>query len=56
VPPGDARALADALASMLDDPAACRERARAAQAIVRQHFDIRTTVAELERLWRPRAG
>lgn len=55
VPAGDAPALARALGSMLDDPATAEACGTEARAFVRQYFDIRTTVAELERLWQSSA-
>jgi glycosyltransferase involved in cell wall biosynthesis len=39
VPPADPAALADAIATVLDDPAAATRRARAARARVVEHFD-----------------
>lgn len=39
VPPADPAALADAIAAVLDDPAAARQRALAARARVLEHFD-----------------
>lgn len=56
VPPGDAGALAHALETLLDDPAAAQALGRNARAFVGQHFDIRATVAGLERLWQPPAA
>ncbi len=39
VPPADPEALADAIATVLDDPAAATRRAKAARARVVEHFD-----------------
>jgi glycosyltransferase involved in cell wall biosynthesis len=56
VPAGDAVALASALAHLLDNPEEAQAFGAQACAFVREHFDIRTTVAELERLWQSRAA
>jgi glycosyltransferase involved in cell wall biosynthesis len=56
VPAGDAAALASALARLLDNPEEAQDLGAQARTFVREHFDIRTTVAELERLWQSRAA
>lgn len=56
VPAGDAAALASALARLLDNPEEAQALGAQARAFVREHFDIRTTVAELERLWQSRVA
>ncbi len=53
VPAGDAPAMARALSELLDDRVAAQALGTEARAFVREYFDIRTTVAELERLWQP---
>jgi glycosyltransferase involved in cell wall biosynthesis len=45
VPPGDAAALATAIASLLDDPAGAREMGRRGQAWVRARFDLPEVVS-----------
>jgi glycosyltransferase involved in cell wall biosynthesis len=54
VPAGDAPALACAIECLFNDSSAAQALGRESRAFVREHFDIRTTVAELERLWLPR--
>jgi glycosyltransferase involved in cell wall biosynthesis len=39
VPPGDANALAQAVASLLDDPSLAKRMARAGRQLIREHFD-----------------
>jgi glycosyltransferase involved in cell wall biosynthesis len=56
VPAGDAAALASALARLLDNPEEAQALGAQGRAFVRGHFDSRTTVAELERLWQSRAA
>jgi glycosyltransferase involved in cell wall biosynthesis len=51
VPPGDAAALAAAILGVLDDPAAARERARAAWFHVQQRFMIDRTCAAVLSAW-----
>jgi colanic acid/amylovoran biosynthesis glycosyltransferase len=50
VPPGDARALADALEQVLADPAAARVRAEAGRALVEQEYDLHDNVRRLSAL------
>lgn len=54
VPPGDARALADALVSLLSDPPKARKMGQAGRARARDHFSldgmVRANVAIYERL------
>jgi glycosyltransferase involved in cell wall biosynthesis len=45
VPPGDARALADAILALLGEPARARAMARAGQAMVRERYTIDATMA-----------
>src|SRR5207245_6495918 len=40
VPPGDAKALADAVLAMLGDPERARAMARAGQALIRERYSI----------------
>jgi glycosyltransferase involved in cell wall biosynthesis len=51
VPPGDARALADALARLLAEPKRARELGRAARARAEEHFSLTRQVDELLGLW-----
>lgn len=51
VPPGDVRALADAINDVLDDPDAARARARAAWEHVQERFMIDRTCAAVLRAW-----
>ena len=51
VPPGDSPALAGALRKLIEQPETAGALSREARAFVRKNFDIRGTVAELERLW-----
>lgn len=53
VPPGDADALAEAVDRLLRAPAMARSMGDAARSIAREKFDIRATIVELEKLWRP---
>lgn len=50
VPPGDAEAMADAVATYLDDPAAAAEAGRRARAHVARHFDRRDHAETLRRV------
>lgn len=49
VPPGDARALADAIGRLAADPQLCQRLAFAGRERVARHFTIRQTVDNLER-------
>jgi len=51
VPPGDARALAEAIASLLDDPARSRALGDAGRARVRERFTLERRVAALSALY-----
>lgn len=51
VPPGDAGALASAVAQVLDRPAEWRERARAGAARVRARYSIATVTTMLETVY-----
>lgn len=51
-PPGDAAALAEALAPLLANPASAAEMGRAARARAEQHFSIATEAAALTALYR----
>ncbi len=50
VPPGDVHALADAMASLMDDPGRCRTLGRAARARIDEAFRLDKNVAELRHL------
>jgi len=50
-PPADARAMAQAVGRLLDDPPLAERLIRAAQAKARDKFDIRRVVAAYEALW-----
>jgi phosphatidylinositol alpha 1,6-mannosyltransferase len=54
-PPGDVRALASFLTTLLDDPAARRRMGQASRQIVAEH-DIRRTLATFEDLYLQAAG
>ena len=47
VPPGDAGALADAIAGVIRDPAAARERVERGRAHIREHFGLASVVDRL---------
>jgi glycosyltransferase involved in cell wall biosynthesis len=51
VPPGDARALADAIARLCGDPVERAAAASRSTAGARERFDVRTSVSEYERLY-----
>ncbi|HEX2017210.1 MAG TPA: glycosyltransferase [Solirubrobacteraceae bacterium] len=51
VEPSDPRALASAIIDRLRDPAGSKAMGRAARDRQRAHFDVRRTIAELERLY-----
>jgi glycosyltransferase involved in cell wall biosynthesis len=52
VPPGDPRALADAVLATLADPAEARRRALLGQAHVLAKYDIARLVADVDGLYR----
>ena len=52
VEPGDPDALADAMAAIVRRPGEAARRAASAKRFVREHFDLDTQVAALERLYR----
>jgi glycosyltransferase involved in cell wall biosynthesis len=52
VRPGDARALADAILALLDDPERARAMARAGQAMVRERYTIDATMARTTATYR----
>lgn len=56
VPPGDAAALADALAALLDDPDTAATMGRQGRALVATEFDSRTEAARLATLFHAGAG
>jgi L-malate glycosyltransferase len=51
VPPGNAGALAEAIAFLLDHPETAAAYGRKARELVRERFNIRQSMAELEKLW-----
>jgi glycosyltransferase involved in cell wall biosynthesis len=51
VPPGDARALADAILALLREPEQARAMARAGQALVRERYTIDATMARTTRVY-----
>lgn len=51
VPPGDARALAEAIDGLLENPSRAAAMGRIAHEVAAARYDIRDTVAELEGLW-----
>jgi glycosyltransferase involved in cell wall biosynthesis len=51
VPPGNAAALADAIAFLLKHPDVGHKLAQNAYELARSRFDIRQSIAELENLW-----
>ncbi|MCX5900768.1 MAG: glycosyltransferase, partial [Proteobacteria bacterium] len=51
VPPGNAGALAGAIAFLLDNPETAAAYGRQARELVRERFNIRQSMAELEKLW-----
>jgi len=52
VPPGDARALADAVVAVLDDPRAAAATAARAHAVALARFDVATTARTVSAVWR----
>ena len=52
VPPGDSRALADAILALLRDPERARAMARAGQAMVRERYTIDATMARTTAVYR----
>jgi glycosyltransferase involved in cell wall biosynthesis len=56
VPPGDPRALADAVLRLLDDAALARHMGETAAQRVRARFDLDVCVDAHERIWRQMAG
>ena len=51
VPPGDAAALEDAILHLLECPEIAGEYGRKALAAVKDRFDIRQSISQLEKLW-----
>lgn len=47
----DADALSEAISFLLENPDLALEYGKKAQKVAKDHFDIRQTIAELERLW-----
>src|SRR5262249_27144704 len=56
VPPGDSRALADAILSLLRDPERARAMARAGQTMVRERYTIDATMARTTAVYRELVG
>ena len=56
VPPGDARALADAIIALLREPERARAMARAGQAMVRERYTIDATMARTTAVYRELVG
>jgi glycosyltransferase involved in cell wall biosynthesis len=56
VPPGDSRALADAILALLRDPERARAMARAGQAMVRERYTIDATMARTTAVYRELVG
>jgi glycosyltransferase involved in cell wall biosynthesis len=52
VPPGDPRALADAIIAVLDDPRAAHEVAVRAHAVALERFSVAVTAATVSAVWR----
>jgi glycosyltransferase involved in cell wall biosynthesis len=52
VPPGDAKAIADAILSLFNDPALCDNLGRSARKRIASHFKIEDTVLQTERLYK----
>src|SRR5207247_9777178 len=52
VPPGDARALADAILALLREPERARAMARAGQAMVRERYTIDATMTRTAEVYR----
>ena len=51
VPPGDASALASAIADLLSDPAKAAEMGRRAREVALERYDIRTTARAIEDIY-----
>jgi glycosyltransferase involved in cell wall biosynthesis len=51
VPPGDARALATALTSLIDDADLRKELGTAGRAFVQEHYRWQDNAAQMERLY-----
>src|SRR5581483_3011221 len=51
IPPGDVAAMTAAIRRLLDDPAATRERARAARRRVEQEFSFRARMEKVEAIY-----
>src|SRR5205823_14697052 len=56
VPPGDARALADAILALLREPERARAMARAGQAMVRERYTIDATMTRTTAVYRGLLG
>jgi glycosyltransferase involved in cell wall biosynthesis len=56
VPPGDPRALADAILALLGEPERARAMARAGQALVRERYTIDATMARTTAVYRALLG
>jgi glycosyltransferase involved in cell wall biosynthesis len=56
VPPGDSRALADAILALLREPDRARAMARAGQAMVRERYTIDATMARTTAVYRGLLG
>ena len=52
VPPGDAKALADAVLALLGDPERARAMARAGQALIRERYSIDATMTRTSAVYR----
>lgn len=51
VPPGDPRALADAIVEFIDDPSECEARARGGPDVMPSRFGVERLLADTERLY-----
>jgi glycosyltransferase involved in cell wall biosynthesis len=56
VPPGDSRALADAILALLREPARARAMARAGQTMVRERYTIDATMTRTTAVYRGLLG
>ena len=56
VPPGDSRALADAILALLREPERARAMARAGQAMVQERYTIDATMARTTAVYRDLVG